>query len=505
MRTIRRDPVATNRWSGVQRRVRRLAPRPVRRADLAAFRALTRTHIPLLGPLLPRLSWAANHSRLWMALALVLGTVGGRFGRRAGLRGMLAIGLTSGVTNLPAKLLTGRTRPDISPVPEVRRLARVPASTSFPSGHSASAFAFATGAALELPRLRAPLLGLAGAVALSRVYTGVHYPGDAIVGSAIGVAIARATTRSWPLVDPTRAIAAPVTDVPLAEPDGEGLVVVANSGAGNALAPGPAELIRRELPAARIIEAEPDEDLQATLRRACAQAVVLGVAGGDGSVSAAAGIAHAAGRPLAVVPAGTLNHLAKDLGLDAARSTVRAVQEGRAVGMDLAEIDGRPFVNSAGIGGYPYVVMERERLEQRIGKWPAFLWGLAQVVATREPVELELDGRRRRVWMLFIGNGSFGPDGIAPSQRRRLDDGLLDVRIVTAERSWARTRVFAGMLTGRLGRCAALETWSARELRIRSLQGPLELATDGEVWEGSETFTVRKRSQPLVVLQPPPG
>jgi diacylglycerol kinase family enzyme/membrane-associated phospholipid phosphatase len=486
----------------VQRRVRRLVPRPIRQADLAAFRAVSRTQLPVLGPALPRLSTAANHSRLWMALAVVLGVLGGRFGRRAGLRGMLAIGITSTLTNLPAKLLAGRERPDLDVVPEARRLARIPSSTSFPSGHSASAFAFATAAGMELPRLRAPLWGLAGAVAFSRVYTGVHYPGDAIVGSAIGVAMARATARSWPLADPTPAGAEEVAGGIPARPDGAGLSVVANSGAGNALGPEPADVLRRELPAARVIESEPGEDLLATLRRACRDADVLGVAGGDGSASAAAGIAHAARKPLAVVPAGTLNHLAKDLGLDDVATTVAAVKRGRAVAMDMAQIDGRPFVNAASVGIYPYLVLEREQLEERVGKWPAVVWTLGKLLLTHRPVVVELDGTRRRVWTVFIGNCTFAPQGIAPSRRERLDDGLFDVRVVSADAPWARLRVLVSMLTGRLGRCGAFERWLCHDLEVRSLDGPLQLARDGEVWEGSEHFTVRKLPEPLVVLQP---
>ena len=187
------DHGATSRLQGLQGRVRRLVPAPVRRADRRVFRAVARAHLPLVGSVLPLLSRAANRSGLWVGVAAVLAGVGGRSGRRAGLRGLLAIALSSAVTNLPAKLLTGRTRPDAAIVPEVRRLARVPTSTSFPSGHAASAFAFATAVAAERPRLRAPMTVLAGAVAFSRVSTGVHYPGDVLVGSAVGVAVARAT------------------------------------------------------------------------------------------------------------------------------------------------------------------------------------------------------------------------------------------------------------------------------------------------------------------------
>lgn len=511
VRTDERDGRVTERtrrpttaWGGMQRRIRRLVPGPIRRADLAVFRALARTDVPVLGPLLPKLSHAANNSRLWMVLAAVVAFLGGRSGRRAGVRGMLAIGVTSAVTNLPAKLVTGRTRPDLAVVPEIRRLAAVPTSTSFPSGHSASAFAFATAMSLEEPRLRPLLFPLAAAVAVSRVYTGVHYPGDALVGSAIGVAVAVASTRPWPLADDEPATAgAPDGPAPLPDRDGTGLVLVANTGAGNPLGPDDADRLRRALPGIRILEAEPDEDLPATLRRAASEARALAVAGGNGTASAGAAAAHGAGIPLVVTPAGTLNHLATDLGLEALEDSIAAVRAGRAICMDLGDIDGRIFVNAASVGSYPHLVDTREELEARTGKWPATLWSTLRILARGEPTDLEIDGRPRRVWLLFIGNGRYVAEGIAPARRRQLDEGLLDVRIVDAEAPWARARVLLSILTGRLGTSRPYERWTAPELHIRSRQGPLRVATDGETWVGPEEFTVRKRPRALLVLQPP--
>lgn len=496
----------TTAWGGVQRRVRRLVPRPLRRADLAVFRALAQTQVPVIGPLLPRLSRAANHSRLWMLIAGLLAWFGGRFGRRAGARGLLAVGVTSAVTNLPAKLLTARIRPDLSIVPEIRRLARVPASTSFPSGHSASAFAFATAASMEEPRLRPLLFPLAAAVATSRVYTGVHYPGDVLVGSAIGVAMARATTRPWPLASGDPATAAPPEQPPeLPDRDGTGLVLVANAGAGNALAPEDAGELRRSLPGIRIVTAEEGEALPATLHRAASQARALGVAGGNGTASAGAAAAHEAGIPLVVVPAGTLNHLAHDLGVEELDATIAAVRADRAIRMDLGEIAGETFVNAASIGAYPHLVATRERIEQYLGKWPATLWSTLRIMLGGQPTDVEIDGQRRRVWLLFVGNGRYIAEGIAPARRDRLDDGLLDVRLVDAEQPWARTRVVLSILTGRLGRSGPYERWTAEEVHIRSRQGPLLLATDGETWDGPEEFTVRKRRRAVMVLQPPDG
>jgi diacylglycerol kinase family enzyme len=418
------------------------------------------------------------------------------------MRGLVAIAVSSAVTNLPAKLLAGRQRPLRDAVPEVRRLARAPVSTSFPSGHSASAFAFATAVAAERPRLRVPLFALAGSVAVSRVYTGVHYPGDVVAGSMIGIAVARLTARRWPLTDDRPAVGHDLGPSPLTGTEGLGLVVVANAGAGGTGAGDPVGQLRRSLPEARWLEVGDGEDLGTALQHAIADARVVGVVGGDGSVSAGANVAVAAGLPLLMVPGGTLNHLASDIGIDDVGASVRAARRGRAVQMDLGELDGRLFVNAASVGLYPELVRVRERWESRIGKWPAALLALAVVLVRAEPLELELDGRPRRVWFVLFGNGRFVDDGVAPSRRHRLVGEGLDVRLVSAEPRLARSRVAWSILTGRSGRCASYERWLAREVTLRSGSGLLRVAVDGEVWPASDRLTVRQRPQALVVLQP---
>lgn len=164
----------------------------LKRLDEAVYSAIADTPTPTLDEPIRRLSDAANFSKLWFAVAAGLAAVGGTRGRKAAAMGLTCIGATSLVVNQGLKRLTPRSRPDREgeEVPEDRRV-RMPGSTSFPSGHSASAFAFATGVAAVIPFLSTPLDFLAGAVAYSRVHTGVHYPGDVIVGSLVGASIGR--------------------------------------------------------------------------------------------------------------------------------------------------------------------------------------------------------------------------------------------------------------------------------------------------------------------------
>jgi membrane-associated phospholipid phosphatase len=168
-----------------------------RKLDQAVYAAIARTPTPTLDSAMSGLSRAANYSKLWMASAAVLALVGGRSGRRAAVEGLVSLAVTSAVVNLPVKQLARRQRPDRAgeEVP-VDRQVRMPTSLSFPSGHSASAFAFAAGVGNRLPLVAVPLHAVAGLVAYSRVHTGVHHPGDVVVGSILGTVLAQLTTRA---------------------------------------------------------------------------------------------------------------------------------------------------------------------------------------------------------------------------------------------------------------------------------------------------------------------
>jgi membrane-associated phospholipid phosphatase len=169
---------------------------PLRRriaaADQAVLARIAATDSGALDEIMPRLSRAANHSALWLGVAAALAVTGRGRPRRAAARGLAAVALASAVSNVLVKGLAGRHRPEVA-IPLARRLATDVRTSSFPSGHSASAAAFAAGAALELPALAVPVGALAAAVGASRVVTGVHYPSDVLAGFAIGGAAASAT------------------------------------------------------------------------------------------------------------------------------------------------------------------------------------------------------------------------------------------------------------------------------------------------------------------------
>jgi undecaprenyl-diphosphatase len=159
--------------------------------DLAVYAAIAVTPTPAMDVALRRLSRAASYSRLWLGCSAVLAACGGKRGRCAAENGLTSIALTSAVVNLVLKPIGNRRRPDrqMYDIPVARQVT-MPRSTSWPSGHSASAFAFASGVGAAWPQAGIPLGVLASLVAYSRVHTGVHYPSDTIAGTVCGVALA---------------------------------------------------------------------------------------------------------------------------------------------------------------------------------------------------------------------------------------------------------------------------------------------------------------------------
>jgi undecaprenyl-diphosphatase len=167
--------------------------RDAEQIDRSVYAAIAATPTPALDGAMSRLTVAANRSQLWFAIAALLAVGRGAPGRRTARAGVASIAAASAVVNGAIKPLGRRRRP--APVEDLAlaRRVRMPSSTSFPSGHAASAFAFATAVGHFLPRDAIAVRALAALVAYSRVHTGVHYPGDVVAGSLLGGTVAQLT------------------------------------------------------------------------------------------------------------------------------------------------------------------------------------------------------------------------------------------------------------------------------------------------------------------------
>ncbi|RZL74411.1 MAG: phosphatase PAP2 family protein [Rhodococcus sp. (in: high G+C Gram-positive bacteria)] len=480
--------------------------RRIHRADEIVFDRSANLNPSRADRVMRFLSLAANKGVLWWCVAAVLGLVGGR-ARRGGVRGLLSLGLASGVANGVLKPLFPRRRPPARVWANVLRGVAIPRSSSFPSGHAASAAAFTTGVALESPAAAAVVAPLAAAVAYSRVHNGVHWPSDVLAGLALGGAVASGTRRWWAVRSEEPAKLGSTVDAP-ALPGGEHLLVVVNPESGPDSVD-PSEEITTALPKAdvRALDTEKDFAEQLDAWVADKNPRALGVCGGDGTVVAVAAAAARHALPLAVFPGGTLNHFARDAGVTDISDTANAVETGHAVLVDQAVVhtdvsDSAPFLNTASLGGYPDAVRLREKWQPRYGKWPAASAAMIRILSAATPLAVTIDGRPVKVWMLFVGNGRYSPADQVPMSRPAITGGLLDVRYVRADRRASRPRLLFAAATGTLGSSRVYVRALVPRLTVRVDGAPVALATDGEVVADARRFEFRTVPEAIAVYRP---
>ncbi|MEU6641651.1 phosphatase PAP2 family protein [Saccharomonospora sp. NPDC046836] len=456
------------------------------------------------------LSRSANKGRVWWTAAAILSARKGPT-RRGALRGVAAIAGASATANLIGKPLFPRRRPAAKAVPEHRRLVKRPTSSSFPSGHAASAAAFVTAVALESPKAGLALAPLGAAVAYSRVHTGVHWPSDVGVGALIGVASALATQHWWPLHPDLPARTAHRAEAPFMR-HGKNMLALVNPGSGQADLD-PTDEVRFAWPDATLLYPDSGLDIRTQLTEEIAKrhgtVQALAVAGGDGTVAAVASIAADTGLPLALIPAGTFNHFARDVGVRSMPDADAATEAGAAVGIDLGEVEisggadtqSRWFVNTASLGGYPEMVRLREKIQQRHPKWPSAVIAMIRMLRSARPLQVQLNGKPALVWMVFVGNGTYSPKGFWPSHRPALDTGLLDVRYLRADVPYSRARFVLAAITKTLDASHVYRQYDLPELDVEILDGNRRVATDGEVGPLGRRFRFRSRSRALTIYR----
>lgn len=225
--------------------------------------------------------------------------------------------------------------------------------------------------------------------------------------------------------------------------------------------------------------------LAQTAARSDADRVVAG--GGDGTIRSVAAAIIDAHKTLGVLPLGTMNHFAKDLGIPLdLEGAVATTVAGDAASVDVGEVNGRIFLNNSSLGLYPRIIREREK-RQRLGwgKWPAYVWA-ALAVLRRYPfleIRLRVDGKEMtvRTPFVFVGNNEYAMERLTIGGRACLDKGELSVYTTIRTGRLGLIRLALCALTGRLRQERDFLASTAKDLRIGTRHRRVRVALDGEV------------------------
>ncbi|GAC1517788.1 MAG: hypothetical protein NVS1B12_06010 [Acidimicrobiales bacterium] len=263
----------------------------------------------------------------------------------------------------------------------------------------------------------------------------------------------------------------------------------------------PAALIRAGLPGVEVRACPPDELDAAVDEQVEAGAEWVGIAGGDGTIRSAA--SRLVGRQTALlpVPMGTLNHFARQLGIETLEHAAAAVG-GETTAVDVGDVNGRLFVNNSSIGLYPLLVEGRERRMHRLPKRLADLAALGEELGRSRRLTVCLDDDPVETWMVFVGNNRYCSGLFNITERASVTDGILDIRLVRAEGRLTRLRVLGAALFKRLEHSHLVEAREVAEIVIDPRTERVSVALDGEVEELDAPLRFRSRPGALRVRVP---
>jgi diacylglycerol kinase family enzyme len=295
----------------------------------------------------------------------------------------------------------------------------------------------------------------------------------------------------------------------------EGVEVIINAAAGGGSRDEEARAVAAAFAAcgveAHVSVARDGAEMTRLAQRAVSNGVRAVVAGGgDGTVGSVAAALVGTGKPLGVLPLGTLNHFAKDLHIPLTlEAAARNVCEGRAVSVDVGEVNGQVFVNNSSLGLYPLIVRRREKLQERqgSGKWSAFVRACVAVLR-RYPfmhVRLSADGQDivRKTPFVFVGNNEYHMESLQIGGRKLLDAGRLSLYVAHRTGRLGLLRLALSALVGRLRQAKDFDALCAQEIWVETRRPKrLPVATDGEVNVMTTPLHYRVRPGALTVIVP---
>lgn len=236
---------------------------------------------------------------------------------------------------------------------------------------------------------------------------------------------------------------------------------------------------------------------------------LLVVGGGDGTISAAASALVGTETALGILPLGTLNHFARDLGIPTElKDAVDLIARGPERRVDVAEMNDRVFINNSAVGLYPLMVLDRDVQRRKLGrsKRLAMLVASARTLVRfgHQRLTLTVNQEQARVDtpLLFVGNNNYRLDLGAPGQRDSIDDGCLSVFVMRKKtrRGFITASVRALFNRARADDMVQLE--HVERLKVDARRSRLAVSLDGEVVRASPPLEYKIRKKALRVIAP---
>ena len=290
------------------------------------------------------------------------------------------------------------------------------------------------------------------------------------------------------------------------------MIVVMNRSAGGADDPRArvVELFRMQGEDPHIVQPNGGHDIAEVAREAAQSSErIVVAAGGDGTISAVAAALAGTDKNLGVLPIGTLNHFAKDLGIPLDLETaVRTINDGEVAAVDVGEVNGRIFINNSNLGLYPQIVSRREAQQQRLarGKWTAFFWASIQALRRFPFLDLRIafEGQQifRRTAFLFVGNNEYEIAGFNLGSRACVNAGKLGLYLTHRTGRLGLFRLAFHALFGRVDQAEDFDVFCVTEARVETRKHRLLVALDGEVQRMETPLEYRIRPAALRVLVP---
>ncbi len=260
------------------------------------------------------------------------------------------------------------------------------------------------------------------------------------------------------------------------------------------------------------VRSVPGKDLVATARSLVGIATLLVVGGGDGSVSAVAGALAGTDVRLGVLPLGTLNHFAKDAGipLDVA-GAVQTIAHGHERRVDVAELNGRTFINNSSLGIYPWMVRRREAIQRHRGfpKWLAMISSGFAALRRFPLFRVRITADRERIVttspIVFVGCNRYAMTMFSLGERAQLDGGELCLYVARCSSRFALLRLVFRGLFGRLEQARDFTITYPREVLVETWRKRLLVAADGEVVPSQAPLRYRVVPGGLTVMVPAPA